>query len=137
MKVLEILVSIGLIIVCLTWSVLKISDAYLKKTTPVPKLTQPITEQVKSELKPIEGVAPWVSDLVNLSITNPEKFKFDGFTWNYNKTAVWVANGAEHVEMFYRQDVELTKLEKVTLYNAFTNWNKENSLRVKLNYKID
>ncbi len=137
MKILEILLSVGLILICLTWSGVKISEIYSKTTTPTPKLIQPSGPQIDSKLKPIDGVVTWVSDLVNLSITDPDKFKFDGFTWNYNKTAIWVANGVEYVEMYYRQDVKLTKLEKATLYDAFTNWNKENSLRVKSNYKID
>lgn len=136
MKILEILVSVGLIIICITWSGLKVIEFYYK-THPPQEITQPKVVETNRTIKPIDGVAPWVSDLVNKSVTEPDKFKFRGFTWDYNNTAVWVANGVEHVEIYYRQDIELTKLEKITLYNAFTNWNKEYSVRAKQNYKID
>ena len=141
MERMETLTGIGILFVCITWCAVKVGEFYYKTHPPQqitqPKQADPKQAETKKVVNPIEGVAPWISDLVNLSITNPEKFTNDGFNWKYNKTEIWIANGVGFVEIHYREDITLTKLEKEVLYNAFTNWNKEYSVKAKQNYKTN
>jgi len=138
----EILTGIGVLLICMTWCGVKVSDQYLKTVQSEQRIEQTKvveTVEITEKLKSIDGVVPWVSDLVSLSITNPEKFRITtiGSLWAYKDTGIWVSNGVMFVQIWGRGDIQLTELEKTTLYNAFTNWNKKYAEEAKLNYKID
>ena len=143
MKILEILVSAGLILICITWSGLKVSEFYYK-THPPQEITQPgedETKQVEPKVvkRKVDGVADWVLELEALSVTNPEKFRHanNGNLWAYNKVGIWIWGGADYVEIWGRGDIQLTDLEKSILFNAYTEWNKGRAETAKSNFKID
>lgn len=140
METIDKLTGIGVLLVCITWCGIKVSESYFKVITSSQQITQPKQAGIKEELPPIDGVVPWISDLVNLSITNPEKFRITTIAslWAYGTTGIWVTNGVENVEIWGKEDlIKLTDLEKTVLYDAYINWNNKHSEDAKLNYKID
>jgi len=122
------LIGVGALIVCLTWSGIKISEYYFKINPPPSQITQP---------KKTDVVTPWVNTLVSLPVTNPDDFKYDGYVWKYKETEIWTTNGLKFVSLSNREDIKLTDIEKTTLYNAFLEWNKVYSEQAKLSYKIN
>lgn len=137
METIDKFIGISVLLVCMTWCGIKVFEFSSRAVTPSQQIIQPKQIETKDISKPIEAVTPWVSELVNLSVTSPDKFKSDGNLWIYNETELWIANGIKYVELFNRSEIKLTELEKTTLYNAFVNWNKRYSEEAKLNYKID
>lgn len=139
METTDKLTGIGVLLVCITWCGIKVNESYYKEITPSQQITQPKQAEPKTDISPIDDVAPWVSDLVNLSITNPEKFRITtiAYLWAYKDTGIWVTNGVDNVQLWGKEHIKLTDLEKTVLYDAYINWNKRYSEEAKLNYKID
>ena len=126
----EKIAVVCIISVTIVWSIIKLGEFYFKtyKTN--------LTSEVSEKPTPSESLY-WVDKLIALSISKPEKFSYNGYTWKYRGTEIWVANGVEYISIYDRKDIELSLTDREALYEAFVNWNNGESGKRSSSYKID